>query len=64
MVEVKAENGCVLVFGAESLSVGIYSADGRTVYATSDAAAAVRVSVSAGIYLVRVAGRTVKVAVR
>lgn len=64
MVEVKAENGCVLVSGAESLSVGIYSADGRTVYATSDAAADVRVSVSAGIYLVRVAGRTFKVAVR
>ncbi len=62
-VGVSADCGSILISGAAGMDVAVYSADGRRVFATADAAPIVRVPVAAGIYLVKAGAYTGKVLV-
>ena len=55
---------CICVEGAEGLCVWVAAVDGKTVYRTDSATASMRVTVPAGVYLVKAGERVSKVIVR
>lgn len=60
---VGTEAGGILIWNARGEKVTIYATDGRTVF-SAELTGDTRISVSAGVYLVETADRTVKVVVR
>lgn len=60
-LSVKADNGAILISGAEGSKVAIASVDGKVIYTGSGDA---RVAVAPAIYMVTVNGKTVKLIVR
>lgn len=62
-VSIAAHRGAIVVNGAEGLAVAVHRVDGVAMYATANAEPSVTIPASAGVYLVTVATRTVKVVV-
>lgn len=62
-VVVSAEGHSIVIAGAEGLALSITSADGKVIYSAKGTDRTV-VPVSPGIYMVRVAGKTVKILVK
>ncbi|MCM1451549.1 MAG: choice-of-anchor J domain-containing protein [Clostridium sp.] len=63
-ISVAGGEGCIFVSGAEGKSIEVYAPQGVLATAMANAPAAARIEVGAGVYIVRVGGKTVKVAVK
>lgn len=63
-VKVSVSGNDIAIEGAEDKAVAVYTADGMTVYAAKSADDKTTVTVTAGVYLVKVGASTVKVLVK
>ena len=61
---VAAEDGTIMVQGAEGEMVRVYDAQGKMVALRNDCSSIERFEVGTGVYFVRVSGRTMKVVVK
>ena len=63
-VRVSAGKGVILIEGAEGLDVAVYASDGKCIHSRVSDESHLAVSASAGVYLVKISGKTAKVIVR